>query len=223
MHSIFSIDFHISNILILHQNVVAIPQSVEGDEKPEDSPVTSPEQKILPEPEEPLKIPLKKVNVRDHYRPNPREFRNDLNGMIGRLNSIQRAEPNICGRIRERLDQNVRLLRVRVETDLMNFLRVLPTSKSDERNEALSDIQKAHTQVQNDLTNISAEFLKKINDKCFQIGTFGTINDINKEIEKIRANQLDTSLKLSLIPQRYADVMQSNYVPVEQIIAPPTY
>lgn len=165
----------------------------------------------------PLLQPKRRISVQQ-YRPKAQDFITNLDAINTQLFGLRRVEPPICEQMRKSLTFNLKLFHEIIFKDNKRFMATAMTSQSAKLNETIYDVQKADTQVLTDLGMLADSYLKEINTKCASLGSVNTTGEISKKVDELRTVQLGTAIQLAGIPQKFENEMQSNYVPVENIV-----
>lgn len=161
--------------------------------------------------------PRRKIIVQQ-YRPSAQEFVTNLDAIPFQSLFLRRVEPAMCEKLRRYVNDQLKLFHEVVLRDSKKMTATLTASRSDRRNESISDVETADVKIITDFVALGNSFLLEINDRCAKLNSTQTIGEVNRGIEAVRANQLRTATTLTLLPQQYEEDMQANYVPVENII-----
>lgn len=164
-----------------------------------------------------LQTPKRKISVQQ-FRPRAQDFLTNLDSIPTQSFGMRQVEPIICGRLRQYVNQQLKMFHEIVLQDIKRLSNTLAISRSDKVTEATTEFKTANDKVYQDFATAGATFLTDINTNCVKLTSVPTLSTINQKIEELRATQLDTSIKLVAIPVKYEAAMQSNYVPVENII-----
>lgn len=164
-----------------------------------------------------LQTPKRKISVQQ-FRPRAQDFLTNLDSIPTQSFGMRQIEPTICGRLKQYVNQQLKMFHEIVLQDIKRLTNTLATSKSDKITDATNEFKMANDKVYQDFAAAGASFLTSINTNCVKLTSVPTLSTINQSIEDLRAIQLDTSIKLVAIPAKYEAEMQSNYVPVENII-----
>lgn len=84
--------------------------------------------------------------------------------------------------------------------------------------DAVATVRNADTKAIADLATLATKLEKEINEKCANLSSVQTLSEINQKVDELRFTQLGNATELAALPQSYENEMQSNYVPVENII-----
>lgn len=172
-----------------------------------------------PPEKEPTEQPQKPINV-PKYRPNARDFRNDLHFLLAKVNMVRSIEPRTCQQMIERVNENVKRFNSFVFEDWRRIQDTFERSKSDKLNEAIEDAQSANSDVLKSISDIADKTLKEINQNCEQLRSFDTNKQIVDKIVQLQKEQIEAASKLAAIPEKYEKSMQARYTPVEKITGP---
>lgn len=164
-----------------------------------------------------LKIPKRKISVQ-YFRPNAQDFLTNLDSISIQSFGMRHIEPTICNRIRQYVDQQLNIFHQIVLHDIKKITNTLVTSKSDYVATAINEARAANKKIYQDFAILGGNLLTDINTKCAKLTSVNWLSNIIQNMETLRTNQLDSAIKLASIPMRYEAEMQSNYVPVENII-----
>lgn len=164
-----------------------------------------------------LKVPRNKINV-PQYRPRVPEFLSNFLPISVKSAELRKVEQSICNVLRNYLNEQLRQIHEQTWSYANTVANQLSTSKSTTVSEAITAVKTANDVAITQYITLSDKYIKEINDNCPKLGTAAAIRDVNKQVLAIRAAQLDGSFKLVEIPGKCENNMQSNYVPVEDIL-----
>lgn len=170
----------------------------------------------------PLQTPRRRISVQQ-YRPRAQDFLTNLDPINSQIFSIMSGgsiEPKICEQIRKYINYNLKIFYEYIFKENKRFMATAMTSQSEKLNQTIFEVQQAYSDVIGNMTILANNFLNETNTKCANISSVQTLGAINKKVGELRAIQLSTATQLATLPQKYENEMQSNYVPVENIIGP---
>lgn len=164
-------------------------------------------------------MPNRKVSL-PQYRPSASDFVTNLDSIPSAINAQRRSEPAICGRMRDYLSLKLSLFGARLAAEVKRFAAASLTSQATQtvRNDAINDARTAATTAIDAYAAKGRELLASINGNCTAMDSSVPLSTISKEIEDLRATQLQLSSQLAAIPAAYEEKIESLYKPVEEII-----
>lgn len=165
----------------------------------------------------PLPQPRRKIHV-TVYHPSPSDFITGFLSVYGKTSILRRVEPSICEELRSHLNGQLKHFHEQVLTQMNRFFDAVKRSKSNSVSDAITAVRNANDAVITAFVTASSNSLTEINDLCTKLNSTAAIRDVQKQLIQTRASQFDGAFKLSVIPQNCENEMQSNYVPLENII-----
>lgn len=98
------------------------------------------------------------------------------------------------------------------------FFDAVKRSTSTAVSTAIAAVKKANEDVITEFVTASDKSLTDINDLCAKLATTAAVRDVQKEVIATRASQYGGASQLAIIPENCEKEMQSNYVPLEDMI-----
>lgn len=98
------------------------------------------------------------------------------------------------------------------------FFDAVKRSRSTTTSDAITAAKNANEEVIKGFVTASDKSLTEINDLCAKLQTTAAVRDVQNELIETRASQYSGASQMAVIPENCEKEMQSNYVPVENMI-----
>lgn len=168
-------------------------------------------------PEKPLAQPRRRIPV-TVYRPPPSDFITGFLPIYAKTSIVRRIEPSICEDLRAHQHRLLKYFHEEVLIEMNRFFDAIKRSRSTAPADAITAAKTANTDVITAFVTASDKSLASINDLCAKLTTTAAVRDVQKELIETRASQYTGASQLSVIPENCEKEMQSNYVPLENMI-----
>lgn len=151
------------------------------------------------------------------YQPNYRQFYTNLRAITSKIRSLQIVEPNVCNRLRDRVEENRRRYTGYANEDKKQIDDTIRKSKSNKAKEATDAVKVAYDKVSNEFKKIVDSASTLISDRCKQLSSVDALNTINQAMNDLRSRQRDAAPQLADLPNKYVETMQSHQAAIEAI------
>lgn len=168
-------------------------------------------------PPKPLPQPRRRIPV-SVFRPSPSDFITGFLPIYAKTSIVRKIEPSICEDLRSHLNRQLKYFHEEVLRQMNRFFDAIKRSRSTTVTDAITAAKNANTDVITSFVTASDKSLADINDLCAKLTTTAAVRDVQKELIQTRASQYDGAFQMSVIPENCEQEMQSNYVPLENMI-----
>lgn len=169
-------------------------------------------------PAKPLAQPRRRIPV-TVYRPPPSDFITGFLPIYAKTSIVRRIEPSICDDLRAHQNRLLKYFHEEVLIEMNRFFDAIKRSRSTAAAaDAITAAKTANTDVITAFVTASDKSLASIDDMCAKLTTTAAVRDVQKELIETRASQYTGAFQLSAIPENCEKEMQSNYVPLENMI-----
>lgn len=129
-------------------------------------------------------------------------------------------EGPICDDLRLYLDRQMKHFHEQVLIQMNRFFDAVKRTRSTSTttSDAITAAKNANQEVIKGFVTASDKSLTEINDLCAKLQTTAAVRDVQKELIDTRASQYSGASAMSVIPENCEKEMQSNYVPLENMI-----
>lgn len=162
-------------------------------------------------------MPRNKISV-PQYRPTVPDFLTNFLPISVKSAELRKVEQSMCNTLRNYLNDQLRRIHEQTWTYANTVAEQLRRSKSTTVSAAIKSVKDANDVAIAQYLKLSDKYIKLINENCQTLGTTTAIRDVNKIVLETRATQLTSAFQLVAIPVQCEAAMQSNYVPLEDIL-----
>lgn len=152
-----------------------------------------------------------------NFQPNYRQFYTNLRSITSKIRSLQIVEPNVCIRLRDRVEENRRRYTGYANEDKNKIDDTIRRSKSDKVKDATDAVKLAYDKVSDEFKKIIDSASTLISNGCKQLSSVEALNTINQAMNDLRSRQRDAAPQLADLPRKYIEIMQSHQAAIEAI------